>query len=297
MLNELGERLSPGAGLHVEFKADSLEKLRRGEVSMFSYDLVSAHRKLHGEEDLFAGCEHHLDATKIPLAEATRLLFNRSTGLLLCKELLRKGERSAGSSDFIARNIAKAQLAFGDVLLTCERQYHWSCLERHARLQRLRPSDPPEWLEQIREHHSAGVDFKLHPGRGAGTQQDLEENYACAASLALRIWLWLEERRLGQPFPSPADYAFSSIKKCPNTSGLRNALLNIRTFGAGATLDRRIMRYPRERLFHALSLLLWERDVAQEPSAIRRLQQELRTRATDWQELMAVYKQVWATYG
>src|SRR5437016_1551375 len=35
-LRELGETLSAGAGLHVEFKIDSLEKLRARPVSMFT---------------------------------------------------------------------------------------------------------------------------------------------------------------------------------------------------------------------------------------------------------------------
>ena len=85
-LEELSKRLSAEAGLHVEFKVDSLEKLRQGPVSMFSYDLVSAHRVVFGSEETFAGCEKHLDAKKIPLSEATRLLFNRCSGLLMVRE-------------------------------------------------------------------------------------------------------------------------------------------------------------------------------------------------------------------
>src|SRR5258707_1384003 len=60
-LNQLSERLSPLPGLHVEFKIDSLRKLRQSSVSMFSYDLVSAHRVILGAPDLFERCEHHLD--------------------------------------------------------------------------------------------------------------------------------------------------------------------------------------------------------------------------------------------
>src|SRR6185295_11412677 len=99
-LEELGGRLSIEAGLHVEFKVDSLDRLRRSPITMFSYDLVSGHRILLGAETIFNGCEHHRDATTIPLAEATRLLFNRCTGLLLAKELLAKQELTPDDADF-----------------------------------------------------------------------------------------------------------------------------------------------------------------------------------------------------
>src|SRR5215471_19950303 len=47
-LRDLGRRLSSVAGLHVEFKIDSLDHLRRSPVSIFTYDLVAAHRSLFG---------------------------------------------------------------------------------------------------------------------------------------------------------------------------------------------------------------------------------------------------------
>src|SRR5581483_5484719 len=138
-LRELGERLSPDAGLHVEFKVDSLARFRRSPVTMFSYDIVSGNRVLFfgkhptsniqhptsndsarepldvgcsmldvGCSPVFKGCEHHLDPARIPLSEATRLLFNRCTGLLLAKEFLRAGRLPVDRADFIGRNLAKA---------------------------------------------------------------------------------------------------------------------------------------------------------------------------------------------
>jgi hypothetical protein len=53
MLHELGERLSVEAGLHVEFKIDGAERWKRSPVSMFSYDLVSGHRMIFGDESVF----------------------------------------------------------------------------------------------------------------------------------------------------------------------------------------------------------------------------------------------------
>src|SRR5215471_21637627 len=244
MLEEFVDFLSPEAGLHVEFKIESLDRLRNSPISMFSYDLVSAHRLLAGPDDLFRGCDHHLAAERIPLAEATRLLFNRCTGLLLAKDFLR-AQITPEKQDFIARNIAKAQLSLGDVLLAVAGQYHWSCRERHDRLNQLKADLP--WLEQIRAFHAAGIEFKLHPTRSLKPVRELEADHSDVSRLASEIWVWLEARRLNCNFASPDQYAFSSIEKCPETSRWRNFLLNLKSFGWRAALDACCWRYPRER--------------------------------------------------
>src|SRR5437667_1590292 len=117
---------------------------------MFYYDLMMCHRCVYGEEALFAGCSHHCAPGRIPIHEATRLLMNRCSGLLFAKQQLERTDFTPENADFVRRNVAKAQLAFGDVLLTVEGQYHWSCRERAARLSCL-VSDFP-MLEEVRQH-------------------------------------------------------------------------------------------------------------------------------------------------
>jgi rhamnosyltransferase len=325
-LRELGERLSADAGLHVEFKVDSLPRLRRSPVTMFSYDLISGHCTLLGGENIFAGCEHHLDAAKIPLAEATRLLFNRGTGLLLAKELLQKQQLTAEESDFVGRNLAKAQLALGDAVLVGAGKYNWSCLERQNALEhlaarqrsgsqrelaltsteflsRLTPAATkegffnglPATMQEVQRHHHAGVDFKLHPRRISKSPPEFREEHEALARLALQVWLWLESRRLGRPFPSAHDYAFSSVAKCPGMSVWRNVLLNAKTFGAGSVLDQGSARYPRERLLNTLPLLLWDEPLS-DLKVKRHLQKELRTTASDWQGFVTAYRAVWPKF-
>jgi len=136
-LHELGEKLSPAAGLEVEFKVLTLDKLRNSPPSMFYYDLVMGHYWQMGDDALLTGCEHHRDAAKIPLHEATRLLMNRCSGLLFSLARLAGEKFTTDDADFVGRNLAKAQLAFGDVLLAAHGQYHWSCQERHQRLEQL----------------------------------------------------------------------------------------------------------------------------------------------------------------
>src|SRR5262249_27434954 len=60
----------------------------RRPISMFSYDLVAQHRELWAMGETFRGCNHHLEPTMLPGLEATRLLLNRCTGLLLARTIL-----------------------------------------------------------------------------------------------------------------------------------------------------------------------------------------------------------------
>lgn len=294
-LHELGERLSPAAGLEVEFKVLTLDKLRRSAPSMFYYDLVAGHRWQLGDDTLLAGCEHHHDAAHIPLYEATRLLMNRCSGLLYAAERLERRDFGPEEADFVGRNLAKAQLAFGDVLLTAHGQYHWSCRERHQRLSQwcasLAPaknSFPAETAAKLLAQHESGVDFKLHPHRSTESRESLVARHQELSVLGKTLWLWLESKRLGTAFASAREYAATPLNLCPETSGLRNRLVNARAFGAAALTDA---RYPRERLFRALALLLWE------PAALTDyrgpLQANLRTTAADRPGLTTAYAGLW----
>jgi hypothetical protein len=86
----------------------------------------------------------------------------------------------------------------------------------------------------------------------------------------------------------------SKVDKCPETSAWRNYFLSLRAFGLKATLETMSCRYPRERLFNALALLLWNAEVAAQPRHLRRVQQQLRTNAPDWAGLVSVFKRILA---
>lgn len=253
-LHRLGETLTPLAGIDVEFKILSIAKLSRSEPSMFYYDLVMGHRWLVGDDSLFAGCAYHREAFHIPLHEATRLLFNRCSGLLYAKERLQRAHFTDDDANFVARNIAKAKLALGDVWLTMHGAYHWSCSER---LRRLRAFSG-DWAARIVRHHQAGVSFKLHPQEAdAGMKDWLASEHKEITSLAELLWLHLEGHRIRRPFRSAQDYALTIQSLCPERTKLKNSLTNLRAFGLRGLLSRYATRYPRERLLRALSLLLW----------------------------------------
>jgi hypothetical protein len=293
LLHRLGEELAPSAGVAVEFKVISRLKLRRSPVNMFYYDLVMGHHRVTGGDDLLQGCEHHREAFPIQPAEATRLLMNRCTGLLLARQQLRAASFTHQNADFVMRNLAKAQLAFGDAILTVHGQYHWSCLERQHRLKGLAFGNELAWLSEAIDHHAAGVSFKLHPLRTAPPLNLLEGKYAAISAFALRLWLWLESRRLHSDFASARAYAFSPLNKCPETSAWRNWLVNAKTFGAGLEWTPSSGRYPRERLLNTLPILLWEPDRELDAKALRHAQRQLATSASDLPGLVKAYEALW----
>lgn len=297
-LRALGEQLSPETDVHVEFKIDSLAALRRRPVSMFSYDLVSRHLRLWGAEDLFRGCAAHLEASRLPPVEATRLLLNRCSGLLLAKSRLSQDEPlTQEQSDFIVRNLAKLRLAMGDAVLTALGQYHWSCLERRTRLLGISSTHAPPDLAQIKRAHAEGIAFKLHPWRADPSKEAFGRQLEELSRLAFKLWIWLESLRLGVAFASARDYALSPLEKCGRTSPWRNYLLNLRSFGPKALLSAACRRYPRERLFNTLPLLLWCEPSATEPDVRLRMQEQLMTTTRDWSGWLAAYEQLWPNYG
>ena len=296
-LNHLAEQLSLDAGIHIEFKCDSIQRLNQSPVSMFTYDLVAGHHVVCGKEDLFQDCRHHLDAADIPLSEATRLLFNRCTGLLLVREKLAQQTITSEDTDFIGRNLAKAQLALGDAILAVYAKYHWSCLERNRRLMQLSFFEPPPNFCEIMKHHDAGVAFKLHPRRSCGHAREFAGLHRELSRLSSDLWFWLESIRLQEPFFTPRDYSLCPATKCPESRAWQNYLLNLRMFGIKAISDALAWRYPRERLFNALPLLLWEPESSAEPTVRRLLQKQLHTAASDWAGWVAAYKNIWPNYG
>ncbi|HZP59679.1 MAG TPA: hypothetical protein VFB27_05090 [Opitutaceae bacterium] len=292
-LEVLGEILTPMAGAEIEFKIISLAELRPSRISMFSYDLLMGHRWLLGHEGLILGFAHHRIADKIPPSEATRLLMNRCSGLLFAQERLERDEFTAADADFVQRNMAKAELAFGDALLTAHGQYHWSCQERHLRLQRLVPAQPLPWLEDVRAHHAAGVKFKLHPERSTASRAVLQMQQREVVALGLKVWLWQEKRRLGADFTSASDYAGNRLNKCPETRRHRNLLVNIKIGGLRSLFKFDSFRHPRERVFRALCILLWGHTARVLPPPPDRPDTALLASTSPFTDLVASYKALW----
>lgn len=189
--------------------------------------------------------------------------MNRGTGLLLAREKLAAGAATVDDGedgDFVLRNIAKAQLALGDAVLTVFGQYHWSCRERASRLTALPAGRDLPWLDEVRQHHAVGVEFKLRPRRNVFSAEALRERLQRVVTLAETVWLWLESKRLRMEFASVRQYVTNPLNKCPETDPWRNRLLNTWIFGRRAFRLPESRRHPRERILNALAILLWDHE-------------------------------------
>lgn len=294
-LEVLGEILTHLADAEIEFTVTSLAALASAPVSMFSYDLSAGHRTLGpgAVPEPLPGFERHRGAESIPSAEATRLLMNRCSGLLFAGIELAREPFTPAAADFVRRNIAKVQLALGDAVLTACGQYHWSCRERHHRLDRLAGIECWPWLDTVLWQHAAGVAFKLHPTSGGSSREALVILHRDVSALALQCWLVLESRRLGRAFPSARAYAVDAADKLPGWPPLRNFLLNLQANRFRLRLHPSPWQHPRQRIFRALALLLWEPEALGDPGLRALLEADLNAPVSTRAAALAAYRALW----
>lgn len=288
-IHALEKKMTDKLGIDVEFKIASLEGFRNGPTTMFAYDLVEGHRVLMGDVDLFSSCDHHRVAAKIPHHEVTRLLMNRCSGLLFAKQRLLRGNLSEMDADFVYRNICKAKLALGDALLAMNGNYHWSCRERHLRLQSLENPHLP--MQELRTLHQEGVAFKLHPTRVSLPHAECIALHEKVAHLAWTVFQHVEMMRLEKNILTPLDYT-REYNKCPETSPWKNALIRLRTFGLSGWGQGHSFRYPREALFHALVVLLWSPGDLN----VEWCSRQFVTRVQNWDDAVNAYQSLWCRF-
>ena len=203
---------------------------------------------------------------------------------------------AAEDADFVERNLAKARLALGDVVLAATGLYQWSCRERQRRLADLPVPEGIPCLAAIREQHAQGVAFKLHPHPSSCAVPDLREDFRLVSLLACRLWLWVESRRLGAAFRTPGGYTPHAPAKCPGTPPLQNWLVTARHLGWRELTRPAAFRDPRERLLRALPVLLWQPTLVANSRVRHRLQGDLRTTARDETGLVAAYTRLWEIF-
>lgn len=280
-------------GIDVEVKRMPIGELRQARPSMFYYDLIVAHQLIWGDESWKEGLPDGLgDAARIPLHEATRLLFNRGSGLFYSRCALARRDERVGSG-FVERNHAKVRLALGDAVLAANGQYHHFARERNRRVCAGLADTPPGW-ERLVGWHTAGVEFKMHPRHQTNGERDLDSAQNELAVAWLDTFRWLEQRRLGRSWENSADYARDPGKIYPETSGLKNLLIHLRDVKSrgGALPDW--FDYPRAALQRALVRLV---DPAQDPDPVELgpLLGNSSPRGS-WPELEPDYARWWAFY-
>jgi hypothetical protein len=194
------------------------------------------------------------DPALIPLSETARLLFNRASGLFYSEVALYRNDDRVRNG-FIERNHAKTRLALADAVLAAHGLYHFSCRERHQRLDQVPAPFPPHW-ERLRAWHAAGVEFKLHPRHQHPTLDQLHATQDELREAWLEVFLWIEGKRLGSSFASAPDYIKYPSRLFPEGKWTRHLLLHARDLlKRGAALPG-WTDYPRAALQRSLVAVL-----------------------------------------
>lgn len=267
-------------GIDVEGKCLPKSDLRQTGESMMFYDLVAGHTIVYGPEDFLSAYSAWADPKTIAAVEATRLLWNRGTGLLFARvDLAEEQDLSV-----VHRNQSKAKLALGDALLTLQGKYRPFARERHQLLSELEGLD-----ERILKLHALGVEFKLQPTVCPGLEE-LHSTQEELTELWLDCFLKVESSRLGCGFDSPEAYAMYSGKLYPDYQTLKNLSLSIRDRIQRGGCLHPVRDYPRGALQRALVLLL-----EPEPDWDR-VSYHLGRRLPDLRVASEVYKRWWQYY-
>lgn len=249
---------SEDLGIDVECVILPDEKLRRPERTMMFSDLCEGHIVVMGEKGVLDHWAELVPAGRIPLAEATRLLWNRGSGLFFSIVEAGKGE---ADSVFIQRNLAKVKLAMGDALLCLHHRYCGSSVERAKRLRAL---EEELLTDQIRGWHAEAVEFKFQPKILKLERAELNELLRETLPVWEEIFLAVETSRLRprRPFGGLAGYARTRRRLFPESPLARNLLLAFRDRCRRGGGLKPVWDYPRGGLYRALAVLLesWMRE-------------------------------------
>jgi hypothetical protein len=276
-------------GIDVEFKALKPDFLKECNHSMMAYDLVAGHHIIYGSGDFVSQYSSLLAPDSFSACEATRLLWNRGSGLFFARcQILKETDIS-----FIHRNHQKAKLALGDAHLTLLGQYHWSATERGKRLAALNaPTVPGE----VREWHAQGVEFKLNPCPCRLTFQELEiENRQLIARWA-KCFLHSESTRLNLPFNSLKNYAEYPGRLDKEAPMWKLPLLAMRDYSRYRRVMHPISDYPRAGLQRVLACL---NDLDRHPEALGTAERFMRNPTGSPHDLLnweSIYLAWWSQY-
>lgn len=260
-------------GIDVEGKCLPQSDLEATPGSMMFYDLVAAHTQIMGPSNYLAAYRPLAKPETIERIEATRLLWNRGSGLFFAKVDLARG----ANLDVVHRNQSKAKLALGDALLTIRGKYRPYVRERQQILRAEPGLDP-----RIVTLHAEGTAFKLAPSPSPSIEV-LEATQAELIAIWRECFLEVESTRLGCFFDDPVDYSGYRGKLFPDSSSPRNLLLSLRDrLKRGGKLSPG-RDYPRGALQRALlSLLLEPPDLEAAGRTLGKVLPDLETAAREY---------------
>lgn len=251
-LTDISERYEEEIGIDIDFSRPlTLNDIRNFPRWQMWHDLLNSHIVLSGDKDILFNNVPDSVKEPPPAIEATRLLLNRGTGLLWAIRVNR-GIEPAPDADFVRRNFYKCRLALGDALLIVNTCYASRYNGRDLLFAKLMEESDEVASFQLEEQYRLALDFKFRPDdvpRDKLTEEDLNSQ----ATKWGEVFLYVERKRTGKDFNSLDDY----IK----WKGLRESEQHttgslIRNFIRNAQLRKLSLKYPRERLYRLLPVLL-----------------------------------------
>jgi len=250
-LRVLQHKYASLTGIEVDFSRPlTVDDVRSWPPTLMWSDLLQGHRVLDGPADILTANAPDLRSDRLAPIEATRLLLNRGAGLLWALRIAR-GCEPAPDPDFIRRNYYKCALAVGDAVLISHGRFATPYTGRDVRLSQLLGELRQPFPFDLPRSYQDALAFKFSPGESAPApaQPQLEE----MASQWGQVLLFVESRRARRQFRSACEYSGWRDAREPeqNTTARwpRNLVRN-RQLGCWS------LRYPRERLYRELPVLL-----------------------------------------
>nr|WP_321306806.1 hypothetical protein [uncultured Sphaerochaeta sp.] len=231
-------------------------------------DLLDGHKVIYGEPDILMRTMSKSMMQPLPKTEAARLLLNRGSGLL---QAMKEAQvKQSEDPDFIRRNYQKCALALGDALLISASVYKPPLSYRREQIGVLTQLPSPK----IMELYQRAADFKVQPddSHREPSLEDLKE----MANLWVKVFLQTEKERTNRSWKDIYAYAKDGFIREP----LQHQFpLLARNLVKQARLGKLSWRYPRERLYGMLGILLIEG----------------KTESKLWQEKVDSFLRVWIT--
>ncbi len=265
-IEAMAEEATAEMGLDVDVAVVCERKLRNAPPRIEWYELRRGNRVLIGSGramDILPDVR----GSEIPSDEGERLLMNRAIGMIYARRHL-DAFRTTNDSlplddlDFITRNIYKALLAGGDVVLLRLGLYHYSYRERLARLEALELESPLRF-DDIKAAYRAAMQYRFYPAFENTTYAQLEAFWTQARDLFHEAHRWFIQVTRGAS--TWEDYGEKLLSPHVRSAQVVvNAVQNRRRLGRwpsdGQDL-RRYLAHPQYRVRAAVPEFLYHLDI------------------------------------
>lgn len=196
------ERLQHNYDIGIDLSIISGRTLRRAPCRIMWYDMKGGHRTILGDAE-FVPSLNRFRLDRIPAWDVHNLIVNRGT-LLLINDCLPDLKDDESLQRIRLRHRAKAVIGYGDALLFCHGQYHWSYARKQKRMQSLEmiPSS-------FRQLYAEASDFRFHPDKIAGNLLSSGRTVRQLCEVAHRKF---ESHRLKQTLDSWEPYLETALR-------------------------------------------------------------------------------------